>query len=83
MAVLDLDELYATHVKPLPAADRLRLLAMVAQDLVQPASEQATELEKLTITERLARSSYRSGTLFRTAEEVDAYVREERDAWES
>ncbi len=38
--------------------------------------------EKLTITERLARANYHGGALFKTAEEVDAYIREERDSWE-
>jgi hypothetical protein len=39
-------------------------------------------IEKLTITERLARANYRGGALFKTADEVDAYIREERDSWE-
>jgi hypothetical protein len=38
--------------------------------------------EKLTITERLARANYHGGALFKTAEEVDAYIREERNSWE-
>jgi len=38
--------------------------------------------EKLTITERLARANYQGGALFKTAEEVDAYIRQERDSWE-
>lgn len=38
--------------------------------------------EKLTITERLARANYKGGALFKTAEEVDAYIRAERDSWE-
>jgi hypothetical protein len=38
--------------------------------------------EKLTITERLARANYPGGALFKTAEEVDVYIREERDSWE-
>ena len=40
------------------------------------------EPEKMTITERLARANYKGGRLFKTAEEVDAYIREERDSWE-
>jgi hypothetical protein len=39
-------------------------------------------VEKLTITERLARANYHGGALFKTAEEVDAYIRTERDSWE-
>ena len=38
--------------------------------------------EKLTIDEHLARANYQGGALFKTAEEVDAYIREERDSWE-
>jgi hypothetical protein len=38
--------------------------------------------EKLTIEEHLKRANYRGGALFKTAEEVDAYIREERDSWD-
>ena len=38
--------------------------------------------EKLTIDEHLARANYHGGALFKTAEEVDAYIRQERDSWE-
>ena len=47
--------------------------------IVRVESEQP---EKLTIDEHLARANYRGGALFKTAEEVDAYIREERDSWE-
>lgn len=40
------------------------------------------QIEPMTITERLARANYTGGKLFKTAEEVDAYIREERDSWE-
>ena len=40
------------------------------------------EPAKMTITERLAQANYRGGSLFKTAEEVDAYIREERESWE-
>ena len=40
------------------------------------------EPEKLTIDEHLARANYKGGALFKTAEEVDAYIRAERDSWE-
>jgi hypothetical protein len=39
-------------------------------------------IEKMTITERHARANYQGGALFKTAEEVDAYIRQERDSWE-
>jgi hypothetical protein len=50
-----------------------------AMVIVRVESEQP---EKLTIDEHLARANYRGGALFKTAEEVDAYIREERDSWE-
>ncbi len=63
-------------------------IEIIAPELI--AGQQATviikvereEHEKLTITERLARANYHGGALFETAEEVDAYIREERDSWE-
>jgi hypothetical protein len=63
-------------------------IEIIAPELI--AGQQATvivkieneEPEKLTITERLARANYHGGALFKTAEEVDAYIREERDSWE-
>ncbi len=81
MSERHLDELYVTHIKPLPSAERLRLLALIAQDLAQPQVEQA-QCEQLTITERLAQAHYQVGTLFKTAEEVDAFIRGERESWE-
>lgn len=77
---VDVQALYTTHIKPLAAVDRLRLLAIVAQDLSQPATEQE-QAEKLTIDEHLARANYQGGALFKTAEEVDTCIRVERDAW--
>jgi hypothetical protein len=39
---LTVEELYERHVKPLPPAERLRLLAMTAQDLArEPADHSA------------------------------------------
>lgn len=82
MATISIDELYETQIKPLSAEERLRLLALVAQDLAQAASANEAQEEKLTITERLARANYKRGALFKTTAEVDAYIREERDSWE-
>jgi hypothetical protein len=82
MATIDLEELYTRQIKPLPAVDRLRLLAIMARDLAPVAQEHEEETEKLTIDEHLARANYKGGALFKTAEEVDAYIRAERDSWE-
>ena len=63
-------------------------IEIIAPQLI--AGQQATVVvkvesgqpEKLTIDEHLARANYHGGALFKTAEEVDAYIREERDSWE-
>lgn len=79
---ITIDELYATQIRPRPPAERLRLLALLAQDAAALAQQEADEPEKMTIDEHLARANYTGGRLFKTAEEVDAYIREERDSWE-
>jgi hypothetical protein len=82
MTTISLEELYEQQIKPLPSEKRLRLLAMMAEDLAHGKDSDGSESEKLTIDEHLARANYKGGALFKTAEEVDAYIREERDSWE-
>ncbi len=79
MAAANIEELYEVQIKPLPVPARLRLLAMMARDLAQPVPDVEREL---TIDEHLAQANYQGGALFKTAEEVDAYIRAERRAWE-
>lgn len=66
--------------------EQLRLIAYLAERIrahAPPLAETSSEpTEKLTITERLAQANYQGGALFKTAEEVDAYIRAERDSWE-
>ena len=41
---IDIEEIYKQHIKPLPAAERLRLIEMTAHDLVvQPTEEPSSE----------------------------------------
>ncbi len=51
MTTTDIDDLYAQYIKPLPVADRLRLLAAMARDLVPavdaPRERSLLELEGL------------------------------------
>jgi len=49
MAVLSLEELYEQIIKPLPPAERLKLIVMTAQDLSQP--ESLTPFPKRSIME--------------------------------
>jgi hypothetical protein len=77
MATIDLEELYTRQIKPLPAADRRRLIALLLRDLAHD-----DDTEQMTIEAHLAAANYQGGELFKTAEEVDDYIRAERDAWE-
>jgi hypothetical protein len=40
------EEIYERHIKPLPPAERLRLLAIVAQDLAVPPAEQDRQYQR-------------------------------------
>jgi hypothetical protein len=50
MAAISVEELYERHIKPLPPADRMRLIALTARDLAQPATA-AGEPPKRSIME--------------------------------
>lgn len=51
MAALSLEDLYAQHIKPRPAAERLRLLEMTAHDLAQTPSTDVDNEQKHSIME--------------------------------
>lgn len=86
MAQATLDQVLE-QVSTLSAGEQLQLIAYLAERLrihVPATLESSRDVaDKLTITERLARANYRGGALFKTAEEVDAYIHAERDSWES
>lgn len=81
MAATTVDNLL-TQAESLKPEEQLILLARLAEHVRVVYSEQPAPPKKLTITERLAEAGYTGGRLFKTAEEVDAYIREERDSWE-
>ncbi|GEM_PF-2292413 len=64
----------------LPYQERLKLATMILQNLTeQTAQEQKTEkMSALDWLEKTPRSR-----LFKTSAEIDEYLREERDSWES
>lgn len=84
MAQATLDQVLE-QASTLSAGEQLRLIALLAERIGTdaPAARKTAPGadEKLTITERLARANYKGGALFKTAEEVDAYIRAERDSW--
>ncbi len=85
MAHATLDQVLE-QASTLSPGEQLRLIAYLAERIrihAPTTPESSSEVaDKLTITERLARANYRGGALFKTAEEVDAYIHAERDSWE-
>lgn len=81
MTTATLDEvlIQAEALKP---QEQLILLARLAERVRVVYSEQLPQREKLTIDEHLANAGYTGGRLFKTVEEVDTYIREERGSWE-
>ena len=78
---------YTTYIKPLPVAMRAQLLVLLANDLSATVGNAestplATSHASSTFSEIIAQSGYRGGS-FTSADEVDAYMRAERDSWES
>lgn len=76
MAAIRIEELYDRYIKPRPTAERLRLLAMTAQDLVEQPVE-AEEKPQRSIMEL-------HGLGAELWEGVDAqeYVNELRKEWD-
>lgn len=81
MAQATLDQVLE-QVNTLSVGEQLRLIAYLAEHIRTHTLVTSNAGETLTITERLARANYKGGALFKTAEEVDAYIHTERDAWE-
>lgn len=81
MTTATLDEIL-TQAERLKPEEQLILLARLADHVRVVYTKQPVPPKKMTITERLAEAGYPGGRLFKTAEEVDAYIREERDSWE-
>ncbi len=76
MAAISLEEFYARYIKPLAPAERLRLMAMTAQDLAQ-VTEQSAEKPKRSLLEL-------EGLGAEIWEGIDAqvYVNELRKEWD-
>jgi predicted ribonuclease YlaK len=81
MTTATLDEIL-TQAETLTPEEQLTLLARLAERIRVVYAQQSTQPQKLTIDEHLAEADYTGGRLFKTAEEVDAYIREERDSWD-
>ena len=81
MKTVTLAEMLA-QAETLTLEEQLTLLAHLAERVRVVYSQQPPKPKKLTIDEHLEQAGYSGGRLFKTAEEVDAYIQEERDSWE-
>jgi len=68
-------EIYAT-IRHLPLSERLRLAALILDDLAQAAESAPVRRPALDLLDELP-----GGCLFQTSAEADEYLREERDSW--
>lgn len=73
-----LQEIYQAASR-LPYQERLKLAAMILQDLTEQSSRE-NRREKIFAIDLLEKMPPRR--LFKTSEEVDEYLREERESWE-
>ena len=71
------NELYINAVSRLPSSERLRLAALILSELAQEQETTVMPRSALDLLDRLPATR-----LFKTSAEADAYLREERDAWE-
>ncbi|HKP73247.1 MAG TPA: hypothetical protein VJT82_09950 [Pyrinomonadaceae bacterium] len=74
MSVVDVEKLYAEQIKPLPATERLRLLALIARDL-EPETKNVRRRRSIMELHGLGKEIW---------EGVDAqeYLNELRQEWE-
>ena len=72
-------EIYDQSVRHLPSAERLRLATLILEDLTeeQTVNSKTGEISAFEMLESLPEKR-----LFQTPDEVDRYLREERESWE-
>ena len=75
--MLTVDSIYKESVLPLPLSDRLRLAEMILKN-TNEADGQGKKRSVLELLDRL-----KPAKKSRTADEIDEYLRTERDSWDS
>ena len=72
-------EIYTQSIKQLPSVERLRLATLILGDLTeeQTSNSKNGEVSALQLLDALPEKR-----LFETPNEVDEYLREERESWE-
>lgn len=70
-------EIYAMSISHLPSLERLRLAALILNELAvaRPAEHQRQSIQEML-------EEMPSEGLFKTSAEVDEYLERERDSWE-
>jgi hypothetical protein len=76
MATIKLEEIYERHIKPLPPTERLRLLAIVAQDLAAQAPEPVEKHQRSLLELEGLGAEIWQGI------DAQAYVNELRKEWD-
>jgi hypothetical protein len=72
-------EIYSQSIRQMPTAERLRLATLILEDLTaeQIAAQKQTSLSALELIE-----NSQNNRIFHNADEVDEYLKMERESWE-
>jgi hypothetical protein len=73
----EVQEIYTNSIRHLPSGEKLRLAVLILNDLAEMEDSASQRRYALEILEGLP-----GGQLFKTSVEADAYLREEREAWD-
>jgi hypothetical protein len=73
-------EMYISTIAAWPSREQLRLASLIIDGFARSHREAETETKRQSALDIL--DELPGGRIFKTADEVDAYLREERDSWE-
>ncbi len=73
-------EVYNSTISQLSSSEQLELASLILEKLAQSERESEERPARRSIREILADCP--GGRIFKTAAEVDEYLRQERDSWE-
>ena len=74
-------EIYGKQVRQLPSAERLRLAALILEDLTAEQTESIEKPKPMSALQLLDEQN--GGRIFKTSEEVDEYLKTERESWDN
>ncbi len=73
-------EIYGKQVRQLPSAERLRLAALILEDLTAEQTENIEKPQQFSALQILDEQT--GGRIFKTSEEADEYLKTERESWD-